>query len=544
MAPTLTLSSYYRPTSADILVRVAGGNDQTFKPHITADGHYMTFYSLGNNLVPNDANNTLDLFRQDLQTGELLRVSSPALGAPTSAVTDYEVDMSPDGRYVLFSSNADGLVADDNNHVEDLFVRDMVTGSITLVSRKSDGGIANNASWNGHFSPDGTYIVFTSRASDLSPTISDTNGVQDIYTRDLVSGAIERISLTSAGAQGSSIGDNWDAKYTPDGKYIVFSSIETGIVPVTGTSEIMMKNLATHELTLVSADKFGTRGSGHSKQAQISADGHYVVFASAAENFAGVVDANHCYDIYRKDLRDGTIELVSKNLSGYAGNGDSVKPQISADGRYVVFESDATNLAVGDNSLTTDVYRKDMVTGEIVRLSSTVEGGDGVSGGKALSPTMTADGDIVVFDSFSRLTPDDTGNDRDIYWTNTLLKANAFAVKAQQFFAAEFDVGQASSATIAWGDGQTSTVTPEAGSVFFSHAYASGGTKKATVSVTEGGQTRVATYSIDLAAGVMTLSTGSTDGVVEAPKVGGSGSDRLTGSTETTSSAALAATTF
>ncbi len=136
MAPTLNLSSYYRPTSADILVRVAGGNDQTFKPHITADGHYMTFYSLGNNLVPNDTNNTLDLFRQDLQTGELLRVSSPALGAPTSAVTDYEVDMSPDGRYVLFSSNADGLVADDNNHVEDLFVRDMVTGSITLVSRK------------------------------------------------------------------------------------------------------------------------------------------------------------------------------------------------------------------------------------------------------------------------------------------------------------------------------------------------------------------------------------------------------------------------
>ena len=213
-----------------------------------------------------------------------------------------------------------------------------------------------------------------------------------------------------------------------------------------------------------------------------------MVFASAAENFAGVVDANHCYDIYRKDLRDGTIELVSKNLSGYAGNGDSVKPQISAEGRYVVFESDATNLAVGDNSLTTDVYRKDMVTGEIVRLSSTVEGGDGVSGGKALSPTMTADGDIVVFDSFSRLTPDDTGNDRDIYWTNTLLKANAFAVKAQQFFAAEFDVGQASSATIAWAMGQTSTVTPEAGSVFFSHAYASGGTKKATVSVTEGGR--------------------------------------------------------
>ena len=84
MAPTLTLSSYYRPTSADILVRVAGGNDQTFKPHITADGHYMTFYSLGNNLVPDDTNNTLDLFRQDLQTGELLRVSSPALGAPTA----------------------------------------------------------------------------------------------------------------------------------------------------------------------------------------------------------------------------------------------------------------------------------------------------------------------------------------------------------------------------------------------------------------------------------------------------------------------------
>ena len=254
MAPTLNLSSYYRPTSADILVRVAGGNGETFKPHITADGHYMTFYSLGNKSGAERHLQTLDLFRQDLQTGELLRVSSPALGAPTSAVTDYEVDMSPDGRYVLFSSNADGLVADDNNHFEDLFVRDMMTGNITLVSRKADGGIANNASWNGHFSPDGTYIVFTSRASDLSPTISDTNEVQDIYTRDLFVGRHRAdFPHVGCGAQGSSIGDNWDAKYTPDGRYIVFSSIETGIVPVTGTSEIMMKNLATHELTLVSA---------------------------------------------------------------------------------------------------------------------------------------------------------------------------------------------------------------------------------------------------------------------------------------------------
>ena len=212
MAPTLNLTGFYRPTSADVLVRVAGGGGETFKPHITPDGHYMTFYSLAANIVPDDTNNALDLFRQDLRTGELLRVSSAALGAPVGAVAGglggYQVDMSPDGRYVLFSSNADGLVADDNNHLEDLFIRDMATGSISLVSRKEGGGIANNASWNGHFSPDGTHIVFTSRASDLSPTIHDTNGVEDIYTRDLATGAIERISLTTNGAEGTSIGDN------------------------------------------------------------------------------------------------------------------------------------------------------------------------------------------------------------------------------------------------------------------------------------------------------------------------------------------------
>ena len=224
-----------------------------------------------------------------------------------------------------------------------------------------------------------------------------------------------------------------------------------------------------------------------------------MVFASAAENFAGVVDANHCYDIYRKDLRDGTIELVSKNLSGYAGNGDSVKPQISADGRYVVFESDATNLAIGDNSLTTDVYRKDMVTGEIVRLSSTVEGGDGVSGGKALSPTMTADGRDRGVRQFQPL---DAGRYRER--SRHLLDqhpAESQRVRRQgaAILRGDFDVGQARRRRSRGATGRRARSRRGRRTGRLRHAYASGGTKKATVSVTEGGQTLTATYSIDLA---------------------------------------------
>ena len=546
MALTLNLLSFKRPTDADTIVRESlsvfrvPGNDQSFRAKFTPDGRYSVFYSDADNLLGQgvDTNHQTDIFRKDLKTGEIIRVSTSAgntqlsAGVPTDV---YDLDISPDGRYVLFSTSAK-LVYEDNNGKEDVYMKDLVTQAITRIA---DGGGAlqpnnngfietYNGSANARFSPDGQYVVFESNRLVYSgdPNTSNDDRYQtDVFRKNLATGQIDRISVGPKKEQGA--GHSWDAKYTPDGRYVIFSSIGFGSNGYEGTTQVLRKDLQTGALHVISASAEGELGGDHSQDAQISANGRYVVFASMGRHLVPGEDTNEAYDIFRKDLHTGEIVRVSTSWTGALSNyeGHSRAPQISADGRYVVFTSLANNLVPNDTNNAQDIFRKDMVTGEIVRLSATATGAQGQGTGEdadSYNPQISADGRYVSFDSFGGLVPYDTSG-RDVFVVDTLLKDNFGAVHAQRFVELSFDVGQASSVSIAWGDGTSSAVLPSGGIASFTHSYVTAGTKTAVVTVNEGGQTKSVSYSIDLASGQIVRNA------MADTQTGNTGADVLTG---------------
>jgi Tol biopolymer transport system component len=534
MALTLNLLSFKRPTGADIIVRESlsafqvPGNDQSFRAEFTPDGRYSVFYSLATNLLGQggDTNNQLDIFRKDLKTGEIIRVSTSSgntqlsAGVPTDV---YDLDISPDGRYVLFSTSAP--LNEANNGLEDVYMKDLATEAITRIA--GGGGVLEryNGSATARFSPDGKYVVFESNR--LTDPADPSKTQTDIYRKNLATGQIDRISVGANNQQGA--GHSWDAKYTPDGRYVIFSSIGFGSDGYEGTTQILRKDLQTGALHVVSADAWGKLGGDHSLDAQISADGRYVVFASMGRALVPGEDTNEAYDIFRKDLQTGAIVRVSTSRTGELSSyeGHSRAPQISADGRYVVFTSEATNLVPNDSNGAQDIFRKDMVTGEILRLSATANGAQGQGTADAAgsyNPQISRDGRYVSFDSFSGLVPNDTAGTRDVHVVDILLKDNFGAVNAQRFVELSFGVGQASSVSIAWGDGTSSTVLPVGGVASFNHIYTSGGsTKTAVVTVNEGGQTKSVSYSVDLASGQI-----ARDATPDT-QTGNTGADVLTG---------------
>ncbi|MEE1610882.1 hypothetical protein [Microvirga sp. CF3016] len=542
MALTLNLLSFTRPTGADIIVRETQsqlrvpGNDQSFRAKFTPDGHYSIFYSFADTLVPGDFNNQLDIFRKNLKTGEIIRVSTSegntqlSAGVPTTA---WNLDISPDGRYVLFSTTTP--LNENDNGREDVYMKDLVTQAITRIA--GGGGALEpfngvfvetyKGSASARFSPDGKYVVFESSRLVHRADPNDPNDryQTDVFRKNLATGQIDRISVGPNNEQGA--GSSWDAKYTPDGRYVIFSSIGFGSGNYQSTTQILRKDLQTGALHVVSASAEGALGGDHSLDAQISADGRYVVFASMARKLVPGEDTNEAYDIFRKDLHTGAIVRVSTSRTGELSDykGHSQAPQISPDGRYIIFESKAKNLVPNDTNNAQDIFRKDMMTGEIVRLSATATGAQGqgtATDADSYNPRFSADGRYVTFDSFSGLVPHDT-NIRDVFLVDTLLKDNFGAVLAQQFVELSFGVGQASSVSIAWGDGTSSTVVPAGGVASFSHIYATPGTKTAVVTVSEGGQTKSVSYSVDLASGQIARST-TTD-----TQTGNTGADVLTG---------------
>lgn len=163
---------------------------------------------------------------------------------------------------------------------------------------------------------------------------------------------------------------------------------------------------------LVSQSSGGEQGNGDSDEPTISADGRYVAFTSKASNLVND-DRNQVSDVFVRDLQTNETILISRNSSGIQGNGRSANPSISADGRFIAFWSIASNLVNDDNNGMPDIFLHDQVSGETILIS---RGLDGEAGDKAsYQPSITSDGQCIVFTSDSRLTISDLNNVSDIY---------------------------------------------------------------------------------------------------------------------------------
>jgi Tol biopolymer transport system component len=361
----------------------------------------------------------------DLLTGDaviassIVRVSTTSIGAETTGGLSTTVEFSADGTRVVFTSGATNLVTNDTDAIDhyDIFIKDLVTGAITLVSTAYANGAATGGAYRGVFSPDGTKVAFSSTAANL--VAGDTNAGSDIFVKDLVTGVITRVSTTAGGLQSSFGGSSFLPVFSPDGTKITFESDASNLVAddTNGYNDVFIKDLVTGAVTLVSTDSSGNRGTGDfgGLSPVFSPDGTKVAFASIAANFVAG-DTNGLRDIFVKNLLTGVITRVSTDSSGsQAVGGESLTPVYSPDGTKLLFSSTATNLVLSDTNGQRDVFIKDLVTGAVTRVSTDAANGQ-ATGGSSSTARFSPDGTKVVFQSAAtNLVTGDTNGVVDIF---------------------------------------------------------------------------------------------------------------------------------
>jgi Tol biopolymer transport system component len=353
---------HQRLTGGTTRVSVAsdGGpaNGDSISPAISADGRYLAFASGATNLVSDDTNNFDDVYLHDRETGETTRVSVSSAGAEGNSWSRFPA-ISANGRYVAFLSRASDLVSDDSNGYDDVYLHDRVTGQTERVSLSSGGAGGNGgpAKLSGpSISADGRYVAFHSEASNL--VAGDNNACEDVFVHDRLTGQTERVSLSSDGVEG----DSWSTSpsISADGRYLAFISWASNLVSgdSNDTADVYLHDRVTGQTERVSLSSYGAEANSGSDHPSVSADGRYVAFSSGASNLVSG-DSNGHEDIFVRHQSTGQTERVSLASDGTEGNGDSDAPSISADGRYVAFSSGASNLASGDSNGNEDIFVRD-----------------------------------------------------------------------------------------------------------------------------------------------------------------------------------------
>ena len=405
---------------------VSGGavreaRDDSFSGAVSAtDGRFVVFESRASNLVAGDTNGCGDVFVHDRQTGVTERVSVASNEAQANGESR-DVSISADGRYVAFTSSATNLVTGDTSGFADMFVRDRTNGTTTLVSASSGGGPGNGGSGGPAISGNGAFVAFSSEASDL--VALDGNGVSDVFRRDLAAGTTARVSVDTVNGDANAFSGGW-LSISHDGGRVAFYSNATDLVagPVYG-ADAYARDMVAGTTTLVSVADGGGAANGPSGVPAISADGRYVAFDSNATNLVSGGDANGFDDdVLVRDLTLGTTQRVSVSSDGTQADAGSTFPSISEHGEYVSFESYATNL-VGDgddNNEVQDVFLRDVANGTTERVSVASGVPDGNDRSYQIpSGSMSADGSLVTFyGPATNLVAGDTNGAYDVFVRN------------------------------------------------------------------------------------------------------------------------------
>jgi hypothetical protein len=353
---------FARDRSSGVTTRVsvsssgAQSNAGCNRSSISADGRFVVFETAATNLVAGDTNGTTDIFRHDRQTGQTIRASVTSTGGEPNAVCELP-DVSDDGRYVVFDSTANNLVAGDTNFGRDVFLRDVQLGVTTRVSLASNGVESPGVSARPRISGSGRYVTFYSFADALVP--NDTNGTADVFTKDLLSGATNRVSVSSTGAQSNSLSLTPDI--SADGRYVVFYSFGSNLVAgdTNAANDVFVHDTWNSVTMRVSVSSAGVQANADSSDATISDNGRFIAFQSSATNLASA-DTNAVSDVFRHDTLTGQTLRVSVGQSAVQANAACSIAAISAEGLQVVFESTATNLVTGDTNLTGDIFVRDV----------------------------------------------------------------------------------------------------------------------------------------------------------------------------------------
>jgi Tol biopolymer transport system component len=449
-------------------------NGDSILPQITPAGRHVLFTSGANDLVGNDNSDFgLDVFVHDRVLQRTILASANWTGSAGGNGDSIGLGISANGRYVLFQSDATNLRADDTNQVADIFVRDVEAETTALVSGAANGEGANGASTEAVMTPDGRWVAFVSAASNL--VSGDTNGIPDLFLRDVTAGTTKWITAGATGANATVT----TPVITPDGRYVAFASSAKNLVPdvpVASRGEIYLYDALTETLTWVSTNASEVTSTvlelDHppSYHPALSADGRLVTFkcgwtngtvtppgsgvaaalvfvydamtgatsvlttnASApwpyqADGFGPEItpDGRFVVAVEREggdfsnlgvwDLVAGTNSIVSVDQNGFAPtNALASAPVLSPDGRFLTFISDATNLVSNVVSNGLHIYWRDLQTGVTVLVDADLAG---VGSGEAsqVIPYQSADGRWVVFAMLDATwIPGDNNKSEDVF---------------------------------------------------------------------------------------------------------------------------------
>jgi Tol biopolymer transport system component len=390
-------------------------------PLLSQDGRYVAFTSTASDLVFGDENDASDVYVRDLLTGALelvSRSSADVIGNEKSELTD----LSPDGRYVVFDSDAKNLVP---NGKAGVYVRDRLTGQTTQESVAA-GGIGAGG-FSGQISDDGRFVAFSS-GTNIVPGAG--NSGYDVFVRDRQTGVTEIVTLGPGGVPASGPGDNYCYVGSPhgisgDGRWVVFATTATNldpdhVIPAPPFTHVYAHDRATGQTQLLDVNAQGVVGQQSSYAPGISGDGRYAAFLVSSPQL--MVPDNNGWeeDLFIRDLQTGELTRANVGTLGQQANAAVWNIHgISGDGRYVCFDTAASNLVATDTVPLgdVDVYVHDRVTG-LTRLVSV-----DAAGSSPASPcrggAISADGTAVAFETAAALVPaDDNGSLTDVYFTH------------------------------------------------------------------------------------------------------------------------------
>jgi Tol biopolymer transport system component len=394
---------------------------------LSADGRFVAFAALDGNMVANDTNGVADVFMRDMTTGGIMLVSGDANGATATNGPAGIPALSADGRYVTFLRTSP---SGTNSQTGDIYLRDLQTGALTLVSATANGVGKGTASAPA-LSADGHYLAFHSPSSLVG---NDVNGHKDVYLYDIQQGTCVLASVNPSGA--TTAYDSLNPVFSPDGQWVVFQSKSPslGATTLATTSfQLYARNLVSNVTHHVSYAPDGTVFTGDNSNAVFSAGSRYVAFKSATSAYghpiclhdlatgANQLVCSDCFtpsvggdgakvaytktngvlQVYVTTLQPSQTNLISVASDGAtAGSGRSWGPTLSPDGRFVTFSSQATNLVSNDTNLFTDVYVRDLALNGTIALSASRAGAT-TGNYLSLNPILAADGRTVVFQSFA-----------------------------------------------------------------------------------------------------------------------------------------------
>jgi Tol biopolymer transport system component len=387
-------------TLVSVNLNGVGGNGDSIPTGISTNGRYACFESTASDLVAGDTNGVRDIFVRDLVSNVTILVSANNNGGPGNGVCRRST-MTPDGRFVAFVSAATDLVNDDTNGIPDVFARDLQSGQTALVSV----GAMNTNSYPACsseapvISADGRYVAFFSNATNLVPGVVNAG---EIYVRDLVAGITIWASTNAGSLSGMSNAISYNHAISADGKFVAFQTSTNPLLSFSRRGVIFRYNLDTGSTDLVNTNAYSQAENPEDiRNLDMTPDGRFIAF---------VAGSNTTNAIYVWDAQSSSTVLASGDLSNAIPAGSICDwPSIDASGRFVAFLSSATNMVTNAIAGDYHLYLRDLQTATTA-LADADTNGVGASVGPMSAPSLHGDVRLIAFE---RLDGDLVANDRN-----------------------------------------------------------------------------------------------------------------------------------